>query len=105
VRGMLYIEKIYAAVKAKHSQEEIDQSIAEAITESSDDTTVEQWKLDNYQLIREWAYPTYIEYIDAQVKINSKDLVLVSEGTEQLNRYYEDCLKVKDTYKKSGEVK
>ena len=40
-------------------------------------------------------YPKIEVFADAHVKMNSNDSDLIAEGTEQLKKYYQDCLKVK----------
>lgn len=45
-------------------------------------------------------YPKYAEYLDAQVKINSENPELISQGQMQLDKYFADCLDVKNKYPK-----
>lgn len=58
-------------------------------------TTATEWRLENYNLLRGWAYPSVTEYNDAQVKLNSGVPELALEGQIQLDRYIQDCLAVK----------
>lgn len=51
---------------------------------------------------RRGAYPSFCEFLDAQVKINSGDEDLAADGLEQLKRYYQACLNVKKTYPKDN---
>jgi len=46
------------------------------------------------------AYPPIEEYLDAQIKINSGDPVLVKEGKEQFDTYIKVCLQIKKNYPK-----
>lgn len=46
------------------------------------------------------AYPSFREFLDAQVKLNSGSENLAAEGKDQLERYYQACLDVKTTYPK-----
>ena len=46
------------------------------------------------------AYPSSREFLDAQVKMNSGDPVLMAAGSAQLQQYIEDCLAVKEMYPK-----
>lgn len=55
----------------------------------------------SYQEKRADDYPPYQDYLDALVKMHSEDENLVAEGQEQLNKYYADCLKVKQKYPKA----
>lgn len=54
----------------------------------------------SYQELRAKSYPDFKEYLDAMVKINSDDAILIAEGQTQLQKYYDDCLIVKNTYPK-----
>ncbi len=49
---------------------------------------------------RQAAYPSVNEFLDAQVKMNSGDPVLMAAGSAQLQQYIEDCLAVKEMYPK-----
>ena len=51
---------------------------------------VKQWKLDNYQLLRQPLYPNMAEYMDAVVK----------GDIEAQDRYIAKCLDVKGLYPK-----
>jgi len=53
-----------------------------------------------YQEKRADAYPSYQDFLDAQVKINSGDQDLITEGEAQLASYIEACLAVKQQYPK-----
>lgn len=46
------------------------------------------------------AYPPMTEYLDAQVKLNSGDKVLVAEGQAQLDAYLRTCLAIKVEFPK-----
>lgn len=46
------------------------------------------------------AYPPMSEYLDAQVKLNSNDEVLIAEGQAQLDAYLKACLAVKVEFPK-----
>jgi len=45
-------------------------------------------------------YPDYKEFLDAQVKLNSGDSALQTEGQAQLDKYVSDCIAVKLKYPK-----
>jgi len=45
-------------------------------------------------------YPPIEEYIDAQIKINSRDLFMQKEGQKQFQKYIKVCLQVKEDYPK-----
>lgn len=45
-------------------------------------------------------YPDFREYLDAVVKINSGNESLINEGKQQIQKYYDACLKVKEKYPK-----
>lgn len=61
---------------------------------------VETYQEPNYFEKRAANYPDFREYLDAQVKINSGDEVLIAEGKNQLASYVAECLNVKNRYKK-----
>ncbi len=50
---------------------------------------------------RQSAYPAVAEFLDAYVKMNSGDADLSARGAEQLQRYVQDCLAVKEKYPKA----
>jgi hypothetical protein len=81
-----------------HNQDELDAVIAAYTNQYGMDAS--QWKIDNYVDLRQWAYPPYGEYLDAVVKVNSTEHELQAEGQAQLDKYYADCLAVKDRFPK-----
>lgn len=48
-------------------------------------------------------YPPIADYLDAQVKINSGDEILITQGNAQLQTYFQRCLSVKAKYPKPTE--
>lgn len=56
--------------------------------------------INRYKKLRADAYPSMLEYIDAQVKKSSSDPVIAQQGIIQENQYLSDCLAVKDQYPK-----
>jgi len=64
------------------------------------DGDVQQWRVDNYIQLRAWAYLPIAEYNDAQVKLNSADSEIQSEGQQQLENYVANCLQVKSRFPK-----
>ena len=55
---------------------------------------------NNYRVFRVNAYPTYEEFIDAQVKIESGDKDLKLKGKKQKEAYVKKCLDVKTSFKR-----
>ena len=53
---------------------------------------------------RRSAYPSFCDFLDAQVKLNSGNEVLAAEGQAQLGQYYQACLEVKKTYPKDDNI-
>ncbi len=53
---------------------------------------------------RQAAYPSFFDYLDAQVKLNSDDEALRLSGQQQLEKYFQECLDVKRTYPKENNV-
>ena len=76
----------------------IDKQITDFFVDCLPD--IKQWKKDNYTQLRKQAYPSIGEYLDTQVKINSRDLFRKQEGQKQLQTYIEACLLVKENYPK-----
>jgi len=64
-------------------------------------TTVDEWKLLNYSDLRRWSYPDFFEYIDAHVKLKSKDNTTEVDGQKQLDIYINKCLNVKIKFPKN----
>ena len=54
----------------------------------------------DYKQERKNKYPSIEEYLDAQVKLNSRDLFIKQEGRKQLQSYVEICLQIKKDYPK-----
>lgn len=50
-----------------------------------------EWKLDNYELLREPLYPSQAEYLDA----------LVKDDEVAIQQYKEKCLAIKEKYPKA----
>ena len=65
-----------------------------------DDITVEQWRINNYEDLRRWAYPNQTDFNDAQVKINSGINALQLEGQIQLESYVQNCIMIKKRFPK-----
>lgn len=53
-----------------------------------------------YHEKRASAYPDYREFLDAQVKISSDNPDLQIAGQQQLQKYVQDCLNIKNQYPK-----
>jgi hypothetical protein len=62
------------------------------------------WRDENYWLLRRRNYPPIEEFIDAQVKMASKEKTVVEEGTAQFDAYVQKCLGVKQKYPKPTTV-
>lgn len=56
--------------------------------------------INRYIKLRANAYPSILEYIDAQVKKSSSDQSVVEQGVLQEEKYFADCLLVKQQYPK-----
>lgn len=54
----------------------------------------------NYREKRMAEYPDPREYLDAMVKINSGNEEMAKNGEQQLQKYYELCLAIKQKYPK-----
>ena len=61
---------------------------------------VQQWKKENYRVLRNRHYPSVFDFIDAQVKLNSNDSLLVTEGQAEMQKYASNCLAVKTRFPK-----
>ncbi len=53
-----------------------------------------------YAQKRQAAYPSVNDFLDAYVKMNSKEATLMAAGSAQLQKYIDDCLAVKEMYPK-----
>lgn len=76
---------------------EIDQAISKYFMGR---VNIQIWKRENYAYLRKRFYPDVEDFIDAQVKLNSKDPTDVSKGQSQLQNYYDQCLAVKARFQK-----
>lgn len=61
---------------------------------------IEQWKFDNYNILRKRYYPRHDNFIDAYVKINSNIPELKIQGEEQMNNHIEKSLNIKNKFPK-----
>jgi hypothetical protein len=77
-----------------------DSIIANYIEGNNIDCSVNEWRLDNYELLRRWAYPPQCDYLDAVAMVNSGDYILISTGLSGLRMYYQQCLDVKRRFSK-----
>jgi hypothetical protein len=98
---MTLITNIAEAIKSKKTEEEIDIIIQNFIDEHDISSSKEEWKIANYVDLRRWAYPDTNILNDAMVKINSGIELIETEGQQQLEQYYKDCLEVKQRFPKS----
>lgn len=95
---MLDISAIYNSVKAGDDDAALDGLILQYLIDQGISLTVEEWRVDNYALLRKWAYPDPVEIGDAESKENSSDPRLIASGHIQKAKYYADCLVVKDRF-------
>lgn len=61
---------------------------------------INQWRFNNYKALRYKCYPSYLSFIDAQVKLSSLDPRVKEEGQEELDEYIQKCLEVKERFPK-----
>lgn len=79
---------------------EVIQKFIDGSFYAGDTITVQQWRIDNYSMLRDWAYPKLKEKSDADVKLLSKIPEMVEVGQLQLDAYVQDCLNVKTRFPK-----
>lgn len=63
--------------------------------------TVSEWRVANYSDLRRWAYPPLADWNDIQVKLNSGDTDLETEGNAEKATYINACLAVKQRFPKT----
>lgn len=88
------------AINKGTTDTEINNVISSYLSDHNISKTVDQWRVENYAQLRNWAYPLIEEYNDAQIKINSGDSQLETEGQTQLDNYIQSCLDVKSRFPK-----
>lgn len=98
---MIDSSNVYAVVKGNAPDEVVDSTIAQFLTSWNIPGTVQEWKIENYAQLREWAYPSSTEFNDAFVKTRSGDPDLVAEGEIQMDKYVKDCMAVKERFPKN----
>lgn len=91
---------IAKAIKAGEKDQKVDEMILQYKEDWGIMVTLQDWKSDNADLLRSWAYPPIEDFLDAMVKINSGDAMLEAEGRGALATYVAHCLAVKAKYKK-----
>ena len=75
-----------------------DTLLNKAIINMGEDPSL--FRVNNYKVFREWAYPPMVDYLDAQVKISSSDTAIISVGEQELAVYNQKCLNVKTRFPK-----
>jgi hypothetical protein len=88
------------AENIQEPDEQLNAIISTYLFDNGIEQTVAEWRIENYAELRRWAYPDYATYLDAQVKLSSPDSAVQAEGQAQLDKYYADCLAVKDRFPK-----
>ena len=94
------MKDIAKAIKAGEKDSKINEMILQYKEDWGINVTLQDWKSDNADLLRSWAYPPLEDFLDAMVKINSGDAMLEAEGRGALETYVSHCLSVKAKYKK-----
>ena len=89
---------IVDAVKSEDSV--LNSKIQAHLVYNNIEMSVNEWRLENYQLLRKVDYPSYGDYLDASAKINSKDNLLAAIGWSELSEYYKKCSLVKTRFPK-----
>jgi len=104
VNGELHKREIpYASivdVTRSINTDDLDATIGRML-QTEDTALIEQWKLDNYALLRFHEYPQYTEYVDSLVKCSSTNPEIQQAGQQQLDSYYKNCLAVKQRFPKN----
>jgi len=80
--------------------EQLNDIISTYLFSQGIESTVSQWRLDNYIDLRRWAYPDKEDYLDGIVKLSSSDETVQTEGQEQIDTYTTACLAVKARFPK-----
>lgn len=97
---MIYIKQIAQSVIKGDDDTALNIIIQGHIDSFNIQTTVAQWRLDNYSELRRWAYPNPVDLSDSVIKMESGDPTLVTEGEAQRAQYVSDCLNVKTRFPK-----
>jgi hypothetical protein len=87
---------VIAALREEATDSEID-ALIQAVDSHK---AVADWRKENYAELRHNTYPNIIEFVDAQVKINSGNTVLISQGRQEMTAYVNKCLAVKARFPK-----
>ena len=98
---MIYITSIADSVHGDDIS--LNQVISDYLADHGISTAVNEWRLENYALLRGWAYPPQADYLDAVTKINSGDQLLAGKGWAELDAYYQAGLAVKRRFPKPHE--
>ena len=91
------------ADKVKESDSILNQAIQEFLDSSyyfGLPITVAQWKIDNYSDLRQLAYPSIYDFVDAKMKVKFRTKYR-DEGDIQLDEYYTKREAVKMRFPKS----
>jgi hypothetical protein len=92
------ITDIAKAIQEGESDSEVKTLILKYKEDFKVNVAPDDWMIQNYALLRRWAYPDIEDFLDATVKINSGDPALAAEGQAQLDDYVAKCLAVKAKY-------
>jgi hypothetical protein len=94
------ITHIAKAIKAGEPDSKVDAVIQDYIEDNGIPLAITSWKVQNYDLLRSWAYPPVEEYLDAIVKMADENLA--AEGHAQYDEYINACLAVKKRFSKGA---
>jgi len=97
---MTLITDIPKAINNNATDTELNNIIEQYLTDHSINKTVDEWCIENYAQLRRWAYPKLDVFNDAEVKLNSGDSTLESEGQNQKDNYIQQCLDIKSRFPK-----
>ncbi len=90
------ITDIYDSIKAGGTEIELNTVINQHIDDFGLDHSARIWRVENYQQLRTWAYPSTETYTTAVSKIDSGDFYfdadLRAEGQTELDQYYTDYI-------------
>jgi len=88
------------AIHSGASCTELNQVIQSYLDDNRINKTVSQWRIENYAMLRRWAYPAISEYIDAQIKMGAGISQMTAQGRKQCDDYIQACLDVKTRFPK-----
>jgi len=76
----------------------LDTTIQQYLDERGSSLTVEEWKIENAEMLRKWAYPSAIEICRSLLKVHSNDPAIQAEGQAEIDILNGECEQIDNDF-------